>query len=213
MRCATLNDFARRATVFASAADSGRRPWSTVTATSFGPRRSCARQRAARTMSAVESGPPDTASTSAGHDARSANSFAASADETGGAFAAAGSAADTLLFPLDALLHIGRGAGIFAADFDEGGAGRILLLERRQRLSEPHERVGRLAGFLELGRDRKERFGGLAEALALEQALAEPVVRLRDELVVRIFAQETAEIVFRQRIILAQQVPIGGVVL
>ena len=37
-----------------------------VTAMSFGPRRSVLRQRAASTISAVESGPPETARISAG---------------------------------------------------------------------------------------------------------------------------------------------------
>src|SRR3954462_5346838 len=71
-----------------------------VTASNRGPLFSAARQRAARTSSAVESGPPETARTRAGAWTRSANSDFASAAETGAA-----SAADTLLVPVAALLH------------------------------------------------------------------------------------------------------------
>src|SRR5215216_749383 len=177
-----------------------------VTARSFGPRRKRARQRAASTRSAVESGPPDTASTRAGHCARSANKAAASVDETGG------SAAGTLLFPLDALLHVGRGAGIFAPDFEEGGASRLLFLERRERLTEPHQRVRRLAGFFERGRDVEEGFGGLTVALALKQAFAEPIIRFGHHPVARMLAQEAAEALLGNRIILAHQIIIGEVV-
>src|SRR5262249_14248796 len=135
---------ARRATALASAADSGRSAWSTVTATSLGPRRKPARQCAARTSSAVESGPPDTASTRRGDGARSPKRAAASAGEPG-------SAAGTLLFLLHALPHGGPGAGILASPLQEGGASRLLLLQGGQRLPEPHQGFGGLARFLVLG--------------------------------------------------------------
>src|SRR5258708_37252867 len=96
-----------------------------VTARSFGPRLSAVRQRAARKSRAVESGPPDTASTRAGASARSANRTFASDAET-----APASAAHTLLFPLDALLHGDRGVRIFTADLSESRAGRLLLPHR-----------------------------------------------------------------------------------
>src|SRR6266508_2261923 len=207
VRCSTLSSRARRLTAFASSTEPGRRPCSTVTATSFGPRFNRARQRAASQSSAVESGPPETARTMAALGARSANSAAASADRTGR------SAAGTLLFPLDALLHGRRQAGILAPDLDEGGAGGLLLLERRERLAEPQQGVGRLAGFLELGRDVEEGLGGIPVALALEQALAEPIMRLRREAIGRILAHEGAEALLRQRIVLAHQVAVGEVVL
>src|SRR4051794_22560714 len=97
-----------------------------------GPRLSAARQRAASTMRAVESGPPDTARIRVGAALRSANSVLASATEIGAA-----SAADTLLFPVDALLHADRCARIFAQDLAERCTGGFLLAERRERLTEP----------------------------------------------------------------------------
>ena len=54
-----------------------------VTAISSGPRFSDRRQRAASTISASESGPPDTASTIAGTLAQSANSSFACGTEIG----------------------------------------------------------------------------------------------------------------------------------
>src|SRR5262249_25794571 len=153
------------------------------TATSFGPRRKPARQRAAKMSNAVESGPPDTASARTGDCARSPNSAAASAEETG-------SAAGTLLFSLHALLHGRAGAGILESHLQEGGARRLLLLQGGQRLPEPHQRFRSLARFLVLGGDVEIGFGGLAIALALEQALAQPVIGLRGEPVVGVLAQE-----------------------
>src|SRR6202011_905431 len=108
-----------------------------------------ARQRAASTIKAVESGPPETARISAGADLRSANRVFASAAETG----AARSAADTLLFPIDALLHAQRRARIFAQHLAERRAGGLLLAQHRERLAEPQQRVGRLGGGFVPGRD------------------------------------------------------------
>src|SRR5882757_8329112 len=156
-----------------------------VTANSAGPFLVAARQRAARTSSAVESGPPETARMMTGEELRPANSAFASAAETGAA-----SAADTLLFPVDALLHADRRARIFAQDLAERRTGRFLLAERRERLPEPQQGVGRLRGRLELGRDVEEGLGGVAVALALEQAFAQPVLRLGRHPVARIPAQE-----------------------
>ncbi len=93
---------------------------------SFGPRLNALRQRAISISSAVESGPPETAKTRAQTRASGANNLFASAAETG----AASSAADTLLFSLDPLLHRGRCARKFAQDFSERRAGRVLLPER-----------------------------------------------------------------------------------
>ena len=74
------------------------------------------------------------------HRASGSNSVFASAAETG----AASSAADTLLFSLDTLLHAGRCTGKFAQDLTERRAGGFLLAERGERLSEPQQRVRRL---------------------------------------------------------------------
>src|SRR5438874_2634453 len=83
----------------------------------------------------------------------------------------AASAADTLLFSLDPLLHADRGARIFAGDLGERSAGGFFLAERRKRLAEAEQRVRRLGGGLVFGRDVEEGFRRIAEALALEQAL------------------------------------------
>ena len=72
---------------------------SIVTAISFGGCSRVARQRARSTISAVESGPPDTATTNAGKESKARNSQAASASETGDA----SSAFDASLLTLDAL--------------------------------------------------------------------------------------------------------------
>src|SRR5512141_424893 len=89
-----------------------RRPWSTVTAISFGFALSDLRQRAASSMSAVESGPPETASNKTGNCSRPEKSDLASDCETEEVSAVA-----TLLFLRDVALHGRRRLGIFAADF------------------------------------------------------------------------------------------------
>src|SRR5664279_781729 len=104
-----------------------------VTAISFGPRLRASRQRAASTIRAVESGPPDTASTSAGNRSRSEKNDLASVAEIGVDCCAL--AVRTLLFLLDAALHARRGARKLAADFRQRGAGSLLLIERGQRLA------------------------------------------------------------------------------
>src|SRR5215475_2993308 len=175
---------------------------------SAGPRLSAARQRAARTRSAVESGPPETARTRAAAGRRSSNSVLASAPETG----SASSAVDTLLFPVDPLLHADRSARIFAQDFAERCAGGLFLTHGGERLAEPEQRVGRPGSGLVLCRDVEKGFGGVAVALALEQTLAQPILRIGGEPVARIAAQEGAETLFGKRVVLAQNVTIGEVV-
>src|SRR5271154_804109 len=97
-----------------------------VTARSFGARLNRFAQRAANTRSAVESGPPETASTSPRKSSRPENSAFASSSRT------ACSAVDTLLFPVDGLLHIRRGTRILAQDLAERGASRLLLAQSRE---------------------------------------------------------------------------------
>src|SRR5579872_2646121 len=111
---------------------------------SFGPRLRLARQRAAISKSAVESGPPETAKIRVDVVARSARSVLASAAEREGV-----SAVGTLVFPLDALLHADRGARIFTSDFVQGRTSGILFAQGRQRLTKPQHRVGRLGRSLE----------------------------------------------------------------
>src|SRR5262249_58283364 len=103
-----------------------------------GPCLRAARQRAASTRSAVESGPPDTAITRAAAERRSSNRVLASAAETG----SASSTADTLLFPVDALLHADRPPRIIAPNLAERCTGGLLLAHGGERLAQPEQRVG-----------------------------------------------------------------------
>src|SRR5262245_29341669 len=175
---------------------------------SFGPRFSAWRQRAMSSSSAVESGPPETARTRAGAWTRGANSAFASAAETG----AASSAADTLLFSLDPLLHRRRRAREFAHHFAERPAGRLLLAERGERLPEAQKRIRCFGDGFVFGRDGEEGFRGVAVALALEHAFAQPIGSISDEPIIGIFAQEAAEGVFGEGVVLAQHIAVGEVV-
>src|SRR6476619_7465830 len=159
--------------------------------------------------SAVESGPPETARTRAVALASGSNSVFASAAETG----AASSAADTLLFSLDTLLHTGRCTGKLAHDLAERRAGGFLLAERGKRLSKPQQRVRRLGGRLIFSRDVEESFGRVAVALTLEQAFAQPIGGVAGHAVAGISAQEAAKALLGECIVLAQHVAIGEVVL
>src|SRR4051812_37849029 len=76
-------------------------------------------------------------------------------------------AADALLFFLGRLLHVGRRLRIFARELAEGRTGGVLLFQRSKRLPKAQQRVRRLPGSVELGRDGEERFRRLAIALAL----------------------------------------------
>src|SRR5262245_17789345 len=125
-------------------------------ASSLGPRLRAPRQRAANTSSAVESAPPETASTSVEASANGSNSAFASAAET------ASSAAGTLLFSLDPLLHARRGARKFAQHLAERRAGRLLLAEHGERLSEAAQRIGRLVVGSEFGEAVGEGSGAAA---------------------------------------------------
>src|SRR5690348_13581723 len=111
---------ARRPTLAASPFDSARKPWSMVTAINFGFFASASRQHAARTISAVESGPPETASTRTGVSTSSEKSAFASDAET-----ASVSAMRTLLFLRDAAPHARGGMRKLAPDLGQGGAGRL----------------------------------------------------------------------------------------
>src|SRR5262245_12459751 len=175
-------------------------------ANNLGPRLRARRQRTANTSSAVESAPPETASTSVEASANGSNSAFASAAET------ASSAAGTLLFSLDPLLHIRRSARKFAQHLAERGAGSLFLAEHGERLSEAEQRIGRLGVRFVFGRDVEEGFRRVAVALALELALAEPEGGIAGEPIVGIPAQEVAEAVLGERVVLAQHVAVGEVV-
>ena len=194
-------------TALASRFDSLRSPWSTVTATSCGDF-ARPRQRAASTINAVEFGAAGDGEDQEGKWSRARNSRFASASETGDA----SSAADAFLLTVDALPDRDRRARIFAQHFRERRAGRLALAHRRQRLTEPQQRIRRARVVLKLGRNAQELLGGVAIALALEHALAEPVLRFRHEPVAREAAQEIAEAVLGQRVVLPRDVAVGHVV-
>src|SRR6185312_17540096 len=182
---------------------------------SLGPRASPARQRAASSMRAVESGPPDTASSTAGSASRSWNSAAASAGvilelcsegmtgrDDGSRAARRQSAVLFLQLLRGRALHARRGVRIFASDLRERCASRLFLMQRRERLAEPEQSVRRLAAVLMLGRQREEGFRRLAIMLLLIERLAEPVLRVGYELLVRMLAQEVLEGLHGQPVIL-----------
>src|ERR1700722_11913039 len=211
VRCAIPSSRARRFTAAASRFASGRSPWSTVTARSFGARcrrflRSLA-QRAAMTSSAVESEPPETASRSPRKPSRPLNSALTSASRT------AWSAMATLLFSVHGLFYARRCARVFAQHLAERSASRFLLAQGRERLAKPQQRLRRPRRGLVFGGDGEERFGGVAILLLLEQTFAEPVLSLRRQVIARILAQKATETFGREHVILAQNVAIGEVVL
>src|SRR5580700_10946280 len=176
-----------------------------VTATSFGARLSRFAQRAASTKSAVESGPPDTASTRPGKSSRPRNSAFASPSPT------LPSAVGTLLFPVDALLHAHRGARIFAQHLAQRGAGGFLFAERRKRHAEPQQRLGRPRGGVIFCRHGEEGFRGIAIALALEQCFAHPELRLGRQAIARILAQERSELIRGGTIVLVLKVAVSEI--
>src|SRR5580692_11346982 len=143
-----------------------------VTATSFGARLSRLAQRAVRTRSAVESGPPETARISPRVPSRPENKTFASSSRT------ACSAVDTFLFPIDVLLHRSRCLRIFAQHFAERCAGGFLFTQSRKRLAKPHQRIRRARSSFVFRRDREERFGRVTIVLFLEQSFAKPILRL-----------------------------------
>ena len=71
------------------------------------------------------------------------------------------------------------GARIFPQYLAERGAGGLLLLQGRQRLSEPQQCVRGFRRFIEFGGHPEKGFRGVAIFLALEIALAQPVLRSR----------------------------------
>src|ERR1700719_2368859 len=174
-----------------------------VTAMSFGARLSRFAQRAASTSSAVESGPPDTASTRPGKSSRPRNSAFASPSPT------LPSAVGTLLFPVDALLHAHRGARIFAQHLAQRSTGGFFFAERRKRHAEPQQRIGRPRGGVVLRRHGEEGFRGIA--LALKQGFAHPELRLGRQAIGRILAQEGRELVRRGTIVLVLQIAISEI--
>src|SRR5580693_605825 len=176
-----------------------------VTAMSFGARLSRFAQRAASTRRAVESGPPDTASTRPGKSSRPRNSAFASPSPT------LPSAVGTLLFPVDALLHAHRSARIFAQHLAERSTGRFLFAERRERHAEPQQRIGGARRGVVFRRHGEEGFRGVAIALALEQRFAHPELRFGRQAIGRILAQERRELVRGGTIVLVLQIAVSEI--
>src|SRR3984893_17250309 len=177
-----------------------------VTATSPGPRRRRLRQRAASASSAVESGPPETASSSARALARSAKRTSASASDSGY------SAAGTLLFSLGGLLHTVRRARILVDDFAQRRAGEFALMQGRERLAEAQQRIGSLRVPFVFFRHVEERGRGVAVILALEHALAKPKLCVRCHPIARVALEEVTQRVLGKRVVLAQQVAVTEIV-
>src|ERR1700759_5203200 len=142
---------------------------------------------------------------------RSAKSRSASTSSTGFTSTPC-SAVDTLLFPLHHLPHGERGIGVLAGDFAEGRAGELFLVERGERLAETKQRVGGLGARLEFLRQRQEGVGCTAIVLALEHALAEPVLRLGREAVARIAPHEVAEGILGEGVVLVQEIAVAEIV-
>src|SRR5262245_47192654 len=178
-----------------------------VTAIRSGPSRKRLRQRAASASSAVESGPPDTASSSARAAARSAKSASASASETGW------SAVGMLLFPLGRLLHVVGRARVLAGHFIQGRARKLALVEGCQRLPEAQQGVGSLGMAFVLLRHVEKRRGGISVVLTLEHALAKPELRIGRQLVARMPFQKCPQCILGERVVLAQNETIAEIVL
>src|ERR1019366_2077317 len=204
-----------------------------------GPRARARRQRAASHISAIESGPPDTARTIAGAAFQSANRRLTSCAEIGelsssdmaspavveaclsaaviqaqchpractamhylGSIDAA-LALNPLLLTVHSRFDAAGGAGIFPRHLAERRAGGLLLFQGRQRLSQPQQCVRAFRRFIEFGGHREEGFRGVAIALALEKALAEPVLGVRQQGIAGVFLREVAHGLFGERIVLA----------
>ena len=73
-------------------------------------------------------------------------------------------------------------------------------------MSEPQQGIGRLPRFVEFGGHPEESFRGIAILLALEIALSQPILRVRDHGIAGVFLREVAHGLFGQRIILALHV-------
>src|SRR6185312_514815 len=129
-----------------------------------------------------------------------------------GAAYATFSALHPLLLAADGGFDAGGGARIFARDLAEGSAGCFLLLQRGERLPEPKQRVGRLGRLVILAGHIEEDFGGVAILLALEVALAEPVLGIADQGIVRVFLREVLHRVLGERVVFALHIADAEVV-
>src|SRR4051794_3983606 len=118
-----------------------------------------------------------------------------------------------LLLAVGTLPNGGAGLRIFAVEFREHGAGAVTGAEPVQGNAELEERFGRPGRVRVIGGDVQELLGGLAVAVPLEIALAEPIGRLRHELVARMGLEEAAKAHFRLLELSLLQERVGALVI
>src|SRR6478672_8517012 len=119
-------------------------------------------QRASRCIRAIESGPPETAATSAPAGSRAAKRRSSPGLSNAGEFIRrfAGTApirsgaAGAFLFALGALPDAGGGLRVFAVEFGKDRAGAIPGAEAVESDAEFQQCVGSLRGVRVVGRDR-----------------------------------------------------------
>src|SRR5437588_526538 len=115
-------------------------------------------------------------------------------------------ALDPLLLAIDCRFDPAGGTRIFPGHLAESSAGGFFFLQSCKRLSKPQQSVGRLCRFIELGGDAEESFRGISVLLALEIALAKPVLRVRDQGIARILLREVAHGFLGQRVVFSLHV-------
>jgi len=99
-------------------------------------------------------------------------------------------ALNPLLLAVHGRFNAARGVRIFPRHLTKGSAGGLLLLQRRQRLSQPQQGVRRFRRFVEFGGYREKGFGGVAITLPLEKILrALPVIARHRRPSARSFAE------------------------
>src|SRR3981189_1967569 len=99
---------------------------------------------------------------------------------------------DPLLLTVHGRFNAARGARIFPCPLAERGTGGLLLLQGRQRLSEPQQGVRSFRRFIEFGGHAKERFRSVTVLLALEETLAQPVLGICHQGIAGVFLREAA---------------------
>ena len=146
-------------------------------------------QSAAISSRAVESGPPETASSKA-------RAFASGARiaSTASGVSPARVNNDPSAFRARRLLHGRRGGGIALADLGEGRAGLFGIAEQGERLAEPHHALRRSRRLGVVGGELEILLGRLARARALQIGLAEIEDRVGRELVRAVRREERLQL-------------------
>src|SRR5487761_2062730 len=101
-------------------------------------------------------------------------------------------ALNPLLLTVYSRLDATGGMRIFPRHFAERRAGGLPFLQGRQRLTEPQQGLGGFRRSIEFGCHRKEGFGRVTVELALEKALAQPILRIREQRIAWVFLCEVA---------------------